>query len=344
MNAVHLFLSELRIALRKSRSNRSLIKQIDMYLLPGKYFNTPSFDCIYNSDRPSHFWDVTFFSKNKYTILSGKLIRIYNRLVGYNVRNEGLKCFQGSEVIISSSQTEYKVFDFAKRLVLTIYQTPQKLKLIQLNKDKFKNAFLTPNTLTINENQLFTIEELILHQKYSIHEAFCCLTKSISAFLKDNADKVFRDTSAYLKACDLFASRFGNSVLLKSPIGEIKCLTHGDLWSSNLIFDGESYYLTDFERVGVRFFLYDAFTFMFTEWLVNGDSCLLDSFFSGEYDMQFEEMFYSIRAVYNSERRQEYFLAFLVSITDERWRQYFGIDKMIRELINQYIPTYTHDV
>ncbi len=328
------------MALRMYRNNRKLILKLNDYLISGKYSATPTYDCIYNLDRKNNFGKLTFSSHNKQTALGNSIINCFNCFFTYSVEN-GSKSFRGTEIITSSSLTEYKIFDFEQQKVLTIYHSLEKLKRIQENKIKFRDLFPMPITIIINEDKLYTIEELIPHQEFTSNESFLFLLNKISLVVKTKYIKTAPNTGEYKKARDLFAKRFGKSKLLDSSIGEIRCITHGDLWSSNVIYDGKTYYVTDFERAGERYFLFDIFTFMFTEWLLKEDSQLLDSYFSGDYDKQLKNIFQYVNVYYNEENKQEYFLAFIVSITYERWQEYYGIDQRIKKLLTHYITSYS---
>lgn len=339
MSIIRLVINELIMTLKKYRSNRNLITRLNDYLVPGKYATTLSFDCIYNLDRRNNLGNLTFSSYSKQTALGKNIIKLFNRIFTYSVK-KGQKSFRGTEVIISSSLTEYKIFDFEQQRVLTFFHSLEKLKRIQDNKNKFRGVLPMPMTISINESMFYTIEELIMHQEFSINDSFFFLCNNTNLVLNKRYIRLDDNSREYRKACDLFARRFGSSKLLDNSIGEIKCITHGDLWSSNIIYNGEAYYITDFERVGERYFLFDIFTFMFTEWLLKGDSQLIDNYFSGDYDKHFKNFFHYVNISYNEKNRQEYFLAFLVSITYERWQKYSGIDRRIKAFLNNYITSY----
>lgn len=340
MSKVREFIREIRAVRQRTKRNRYLIRELAGYLISGKYKNTDSFDCIYNTKAQPKIGRLTFTAKNRAETTFDKCVELFNKGVTYSVAANTPKVFNGTEVIVSSTGTEYKIFDFVKKLVLTIYESQEKMMHIQENKNKIRGVFNVPDTVTINSDKSYVVEKLIQHHELLVDDAFRILTKSMNDNLTKQKEYTFRDKAKYQKNKDYFASRFGQSKLLDNAIGEITTLTHGDFWSSNVIYDGHLYYITDFERVGDRFFLYDFFMFMFSEWLLNKNSLLLDNYFSGEYDAQLDKMFYSVDSEYITECKQEYFLIFLVSITYERWQNYNGIDHKIKELIDIYLTAY----
>lgn len=344
MNWFNNTIGGIRISIVKYLRNRNVIKRLACFLKNGKYRNTISFDCIYNTNSPSILGELTFTAKDSNIIKSNRIVSILNRLFFYRVHKKDTNTFNGTEVLISSSLTEYKVFDHENGKVLTIYESMEKMKKVNDNKILFKDSFNVPETIDIKPEESYIIEELVPHSPFSTEDVIVAISISICDHLYRQKERVFRDESLYRNQCAFFSSRFGNSSLLYNEFGTINSLTHGDLWSSNVIFNREKYYVTDFERVGYRFFLFDFFTFVFTEWLLNGNSLLIDKYFSGRYDDLLERMCASINLEYSAAQKEDYFLSFLVVIAYERWQHYYGVDEKINQFINIYIPTYRDNV
>ena len=334
----------LRLVIVKYLRNRRIIKQIAVFLKGGRYRNSVAYDCIYNNNAPSVLDGISFSAKESNQFVSNKLVSGINRFFLYSVSDKDTKFFKGTEVLISSSLTEYKIFDFENNLVLTLYQSIDRMKQINNNKSLYKNCFNVPQTIVFNPELSYIIEELVPHVPYSIVEAIESIGDSICKSLAYQKDCIYSDKKLFKKQCTFFSSRFGNSNLLNNKTGSIISLTHGDLWSSNVIFNGEKYFVIDFERVGQRYFLFDFFTFIFTEWLLNENSLLVDKFFSGQFDNLLKKMFTSIRMDYYAAQKEEYFISFLVVIAFERWRHFKGVDDRINQFIDIYIPSYRHNV
>lgn len=339
MGCIRRCLSEIHIAFLKSRRNLGVIREISPYLEKGFYQNSLSFDRIHRIGEKTRMKVKTFSSYGELYPFSACLIKLYNSITAYFVRNS-YKDFMGTDVIISSSLTEYKVFDYCTDRVLTYFKSEKKMDRIIRDKKLFIDVFRVPRTLTINYKNSFIIEEMISHHDFDVRQAFEELCSDISKFILYNSTYLERDPN-YHNKCKFFSDRFGQSELLIESIGSLMTLTHGDLWSSNCIFDGEQFYITDFERVGKRYFLFDFFLFIFTEWHLNGNAALIDNYFNGRYDRYLDLVFKGCSLTYENESRQSYFLAFLVSITYERWQTNREIDKKIRKFIQSFIPSYS---
>lgn len=345
MNALHRFISEMHIAIIKSRSNRGLIKKMQSFLVNGFYKNTATFDRIIKKSTHTQIDSSTFSSLESTSINTRRFVDLYNSLFLLRVNSPiEQKNFLGTELIITSSKTEFKFFDYNKKQVLTTYKSLQKLRMIEKNKNEFIKSFNIPITLHVNEEKSYLVEELITHVKYDVDKALSFICDCIISLYSKQGFKVRFDGDTYKRHCAYFAKRFGDSRLLNNEAGSLKCLTHGDLWSSNVLFDGSNYFITDFERVEERFFLFDFFLFIFVEWQLKGNILLLDNYFSGRYDSTLCRIFSILNQKYDSYKKDEYLLAFLVEITYERWRTFSGIDEKIHQIMDLYIPLYKNDV
>ena len=334
-------LGEFHSGIIKILRNKSILDLLDEYLVGGVYRSSVSYDCIYYKRNGPVLSGKTFSSKDtKNTGIKNKINVFLSSYCHYNVHNKGIKLFEGTEVLISSSQTEYKVFDYTRHQVLTLYNSREKMKAVNANKLFFEDCFNIPKTISYNDNCSYVIEELIKHEAINLEEAVVYIGNEICDYFYSHREAFYSNEELFDEQCSLFENRFGRSVLLHEKAGSIVAPTHGDLWSSNVIYNGEKYYVTDFERVGERYFLFDFFTFIFSEWLLNSNSILIENYFSGCYDGLLNRMFSSTPIRFEKDKKNEYILSFLVAITYERWRNYSVIDEAIQRFINTYTPTY----
>ena len=248
--------------------------------------------------------------------------------------------FSGTQLIISSSQEEYKIFDFKSRLLLTKYTSLEKLIKYNDNKAIFAHSFNVAKTINIDKKESAIVEQLIQHNTIDVTASFKTLVRSINNHLIFVKPTLNNNQVSYAEMCDFFASRFGNSNILKDKSGQTCIMSHGDLWSSNVISNGNVIFITDFERAGNRFFLYDFFTFIFTEWLLNNDSTLLHKYFIGEFDSALEQIFHSVDKIYSNTNREKYLLAFLIYYTYERWKNSSTNDERVANFMKLYTPSY----
>lgn len=341
MGKIHHFFSDLHVALAKEKRNGEIIKSISDYLINGVYENSISYDLIKRKGRPSQLCVSTFSSYKNISKFAKLLIRIYNKVHYYHIKsNQKEKKFNGTELIISSSLSEYKIFDFRNKTVLTIYSSLEKLRMIEDNKQKLSVAYKVPLTYVLNEDKSFIVEELVTHRTFDVEDAFKFICASIKSFTMFQRETKEIGRFEFKDSWRSFKGVFGSSSLLDDDVSSLVCYTHGDMWSSNIIFNGDCYYATDFEHVGVRFFLYDFFFFMFTEWQLNNNDILINNYFLGKYDACLNDIFVQAGEFFDSNKKQRYFLLFLVSIMSDRWLNYDAVHPLINKFLNLYIPLY----
>lgn len=327
-------------ALSNLKRNKKAIDSCSLFLAPGYYKNTVSGDIVYNIKKQEHLKIKTYSSYKQNTKLALFIVKIINSLCFYKV-NDKKQLYQGTELLISSSGNEYKIFVFETQVLLTKYLDIAKMQTIINNKRLFGEFYNIPESKDYLGEHTIVIETLINQKTFNAKDAFSYLNNQYLKFLKKQALHTNICRERYEEERDYYASRFGESKLLAGDdVGIVRLLTHGDMWSSNVMYDSEKYYLTDFEHVGVRFFLFDFIYFIFSEWLFNGQSEMLLLYFNGYYDHLLSDIFELLSLNFEKDRKQEYFLTFLVSMTFERWKEDISMDKKIRSFTKEFLPTY----
>ena len=90
-----------------------------------------------------------------------------------------------------------------------------------------------------------------------------------------------------------------------------KCISHGDLYYNNLIFDGEKFYYIDFECVNDHFFVFDILFYIFFESFRWENDLLITNYFNGVYDQQLEDIFKLNAVEYDKELKKTYLFIIL---------------------------------
>ena len=322
-----------------AKRNRTIIHELSSFLMNGKYKTSAHGDCIYNSYYTQKMASQTFSSLKKINIFAKPFIKIIYQLSTTKI-NTKEKIFGGTEIIISSSLSEYKIFDYLRKEVLTKYKSSSKLQRVIKGKNIFAQSYNVPKTITVNNNEAYIIEELIPHVEFDSEMAFKNICISICAHTKLYISSLCTNKASYQDACVHFSNRFGESDILYEGLGSTELLSHGDLWSSNVIYDGSKQYITDFERIGSRYFLFDFFFFIFSEWHLNQKAKLIINYNEGLYDVFLHEIFQIVGHKFDTKKKDCYLAAFLVSVTYERWKNYIDINPFIESFIKKYIPSY----
>lgn len=324
--------------IRISWRNRRVLRFCSPYLVGGKYKCTLPGDYIYEKNNHSSLGIATFSSVRKEQRLVISLLSSIMKVHNYKVPASEQKRFKGKELILSSTETEVKIFATDDGSVLTLYQDREKLAAIAREKTFYEKYYRVPQTLSTSDN--FIIEQFIPHKCFDVVELFPLLCDDICNYIEHNKYNIVFDQGRDLQRVKIFSESMGESSLLNDVIGLPKLKVHGDMWSSNIIFNGEQYYLTDFERSGVRYALFDFFCFMWSEYHLKNDDRLLYAYFKGEYDDYVRRMTESLGFPFLESSKELYFLAFLVEISTERWVSKELIHRNAQKTLKTFIAKY----
>lgn len=331
----------LKIYKRKIKKLDNILGRCQLYLMPGTYRLSLSEDVVYNTRTSSSLSRLTFSSKHKVGFISNLANHIVNVFVTKTLIHEIKTNFQGSEVIITSSQKEYKVFDYSNKEVVTIFDSLEKQNKIEKNKLYFSKYFNVPRTIEFKPDLYCQKEKLIIHAPYYLNDAFTDVLQKYLFYCSCN-NKPQINHIYWDERCATFAKRFGESAQLlelkKLPI----IFTHGDLWASNVIYNGESFFITDFENCSYRFFGYDLMTFICSEWIINNDSSLIELYLAGVWDTYFIKISNLYSLSLESGLKNLFLLAFIVTIFFERWKESNVLDCVVNNFIKFYVPNYNN--
>lgn len=318
--------------------NKVIVDENKSFLRAGKYKNSLRGDYIFEKNSRSYLGDKTFSSLTHFNRYLDPILLACARVFTYKVKANEVKNFNGSELIVSSGETEIKIFDKESRTVLTTYKSIDKLEQVSSNKDFFGRYYNVSKTLKIDKDNGYIIEEFIPHVDFDVYSSLLFFLDKQIEYLYDVKKQVCCDAELDKQLVMQFATYSGYSKLLEKVKDIPRVVSHGDFWRSNIIYDGEHYYLTDFERKGERFFLYDFLCFIFSDSLLLKNNRLIDAYFAGEFDFILAKVFKAIGKEYNKNSKDVYFLTFLVEISCERWKS--KTNDYISEFINKYIPNY----
>lgn len=340
LKKIRLFIGWVHEIIRVGIRNRNLVQEHKVYLKDGLYKNSLRGDYIYEKSSRSYLRGKTYSSLIHFNSFVDSILYLFVNFFTYRVSNKKESKFHGTEMILSSSLTEVKIFDFKSQEVLTKYRDVDKLKRLQIDKGYFGKYFNVPETISLSIIDRYIIEKFIPHVKFEPEAALQYFCEKFTAYIIDIRDTVIIDKEGDQKRNSIFANQIGNSEMLVKIVGLPKLMVHGDFWSYNVIYDGNKYYLIDYEKKGVKYFLYDFFCFIFSEITLLKDSHLLKSYINGDYDVVLSKMFDSVGIRFEDSMRGEYFVAFLVEIFNDRsWPKELS-ETLVGGLLRTYIPIY----
>lgn len=324
---------------RRIKKLKSILGRCQLYLIPGTYRLSLSEDIVYNTRTSSSLSGLTFSSKTNNGVVRSLFNRFINVFVLKTIRQETKCNFQGSEVVLTSSKKEYKIFDYINKEVVSLFSDLEKQKRIEENKLFFSKFFNVPRTIEYKPDKYYQKEKLIVHTPYCLDDAFTDVIQKYLNYCKSN--NVFQNGCSYWKERNtVFSERFGASDFLQELEKLPLLFTHGDLWSSNVIYDGASYYITDFENGLYRFFGYDLMTFICSEWIINKDSSLINLYLTGKWDSYLIKITQLYSLPFDSSMKHLFLLAFIVTIFCERWSVSDELDDTVKDFIKLYVPNY----
>ena len=294
------------------------------YLEAGLYKYNHTVNALYRSEHESIYSkelrDKLFAQQSSSTNV---FRNIYSSL--YRAFIHGIKkSFSGQLMVISTSEKEYKFFDFKQKRLLTLYTDGNRFSSILKNRIQWSKFFAVP-TFDYDEEKREISESLLDSDVFNYDKTVDRLVDelSLSHFSIFSNYRVNNSFENY--AVESFLSEIGRSNYLEDLLGFISSdcfrttLSHGDLWRSNLLWSNEVLYYLDYEMIGNRVFFYDLFTFIFSEAYFLNNIEALKKYVLGKYDLIFEKLFRHAGVKYCGENRNTYLYVFLYLYYQERW-------------------------
>lgn len=300
----------------------AILSEYGVYLTPGIYKLGRLDNVIYNvrfvknANKESSYLFSGMINKKS---IIGILRNFFS--IGY-VTNKR-PSFQGQVLVVSSSEKDVKIFDYVDNKVLTSFEDVSRYELILNNKKLWATRFeVIPTLNTFDKPKFSLVEKYINKVDYDTCKYFDFLLKAyvdIMPFAGTDATVYSINNELYQKFVlryNINADTYAVKTLLNDAC---LCLTHGDLWSSNVLYDGKSFYHIDFEVVKNRVFFYDIMMFIFSEALLKKDIKLLENYLRGVYDPQLEQLFNKNRKHFQEFSKMTILTAFVFLLYEERW-------------------------
>lgn len=310
------------------------------YIQNGLYRVNQSFTVLYSTKVMKRVFDEEKYLFDTITDECNMYRKIFSQIAVFPVVS--LRKRANANIILLSTQNDYvKLFDYDKNMVINCYNNNFALERDISNKIKWSEYFkVVP--FKIDRNECTLIEQLIQKRDIEPEKMFLKVIKEYAENDKLVKTKVVRDTSYMIEKLTILSNWLKMEMIQETELylsnNSCYSLTHGDLWNSNLLFDGSEVYFIDFECLEYRFFFYDIFCFMFSEALLRSNETLLRKYFNNVFDEFFIIYFSLYEQKFNTDYKMVYFNVFLITYFMERWESSSegAFYKEIQQIINVY--------
>lgn len=299
----------------------------------GGYRMNPAKTIICRKDtRDSAAQESVFLYKTR--VLQGRLgpvdkltSKLYRGHVG-----KGTKEFHGQLLMLTSSGKGVKIFDYIERKIANVYLDKREAEADLKNRAYWAAYFpVVPFESALKGTML--VEDMVDKQSYDVEEAFLSLFPNYIHYLKTQENNFTRgccDNAQTARFLDYLGRPEDYDALLRL-LHMPSLITHGDLWPSNILYDGAEFFHIDFEHMAVRVFFFDVLMYIFSDYYQNKNSTLLDKYLQGDYDTQMEELFRAAGCEYQRSERLLYLEVIIFVQFVERWDPW-GPDEMMKKM------------
>lgn len=293
-------------------------------LTPGRYRVNPARTVIYREDlQDAEARESAFLYQTKDAGSSASLLaRLTSKLYRVQVKTCGTD-FHGQLLLLTTTGRAAKIFDCEARKIATVYEDPREAEAVLENRSYWSAYFpVVPFEPALRGGRML-VESMIEKQPYDAERGFLALFPPYLRYLNAQREreaftrKSF-DPQQLTRFLDLLGRPEDREAL--APLLELPALrTHGDLWTSNLLYDGETFYHIDFEAAAIRTFFFDPLMYLFSDAYLNKHPALLNNYCQGKYDAPLEEFFRAANREYQRSHRLLYLEAVLFQLFAERW-------------------------
>lgn len=245
------------------------------------------------------------------------------------------KKFNGDFMIISSSEEEYKFFDIESGQLLTYYKNNDKFKRVCQLRREWAHYFRTIPFIA-SDFESTHVEPIIDSIDFDSIKAFNQIRNDYAEYYKTINLEKLQLYSVEHDILEDFSRLWTNENISNEIIKLITqtpipiCVTHGDLWKSNILYNGKAFYYLDFEQVAPRFYVFDLLMYMLSDALLLNNKHLLKQFFEGEYDQYFLEVSKVMNCTFDVTKKEIYYALVVFELYKTRWRE-SGNSHLVRD-------------
>ncbi len=162
--------------------------------------------------------------------------------------------------------------------------------------------------------------------RLSESEALECITKCTATYHMTHSSKAERtNVGEIISACSVLplpTELIKKIISAAMNLGIPKCVQHGDLSRSNLIYglcEGkEDFWWIDWEYSADRVFFYDYFFYILNTAMYYSNTTALDEYLNGKYDDSLKAFFDCFCLEFDAQLRKDYYMIFALDFLRER--------------------------
>ncbi len=234
----------------------------------------------------------------------------------------GENFFNGQLIIISSARRTIRFVNIDEKKLLTKYSNKETMEKYNNNRSLWHEHFSTVPLYEVNYDLLYTIEKYIIKK-------FCSAKKKFNFIIHDYIKKSYnldfyienkrlneKEKEYILQSCRKISIEKDGLMAIKiiESSDYKKCITHGDISTNNIIYDGKEFYYIDFENISKRIFFYDILGYL-CKAKINDNCSAIENYLRGKYDSEFKKFFSKYGVDFCEDYRRAYIVVFALEDT-----------------------------
>ena len=286
------------------------IKKFKVNLEPGFYYvscNVRTF--LYRKNTPKSFLEMIGVDTSKPELLAFYKKKQCKRSVPYTCD------------IVMTTNEGYRLYNLKDNTTLHLFKNENEANLYRKCYSLFSPFF---SFTTCEMTDAYSIETIIMNKhrkmwtKEELYSIFYALLDSLTAYLQ-SAEKESVDIESKIKIseragkdyCGLCKDLLEEA---RSFVNPVYVFSHGDLHFGNILFDGKTQYLIDFEKARKELFFFDLYNILYVEVADYSNYSFVDDYLDGEQKMMscFQTAFESVGSVFDVKNRVCYLKVFLL--------------------------------
>lgn len=327
------------------------MKDAMFFLSNGTYFfdfkRKIIYNCKYKKEyrklKKNTFLNLVAKNKNKKNFFKKIIYAIISKKSSFCVKTND-KRFNGTIALIGSTNNDFKVFDFQKNIVLSVFESEERAKKILKSRKAFHSfGFNTLGYYSEKQKKSTLVFEPMVHSKFYKHDLIFPDIINIYTFVhKRHKSRSWSYVKETINAIEEFMpeivspKRKNDSIFFDELLTHRNCLQlcHGDFHHFNYLFDGQNFFFIDFEFVNYQIFFYDIFFYVYFEAYRFNDLNIWQDMLEGRFDEPLSDLFCVNGCSYKRSDLPLYLLCTIFVFYDNSIPKDVGL--FLKDFLNEY--------